>query len=408
MADPVDKIGVFVAGGPAAGINGVIKGIVQAADNAGVRVFGFMDGARGLVEGQFVRLTRPMVEDIHILGGSILGTSRYRIDDEGRDIARILANLEREGIDGLISIGGEGTLQLADVLRRSGVRIVHVPKTIDNDIAGVDRTFGFDTAVNEACRMLTSIKLDAQAGDHWFVVEIMGRNTGHLALEAGIAANCTRVLIPEAGAIRVDELVSLIRTRERCGQRWGVILVSESAHFGEGPLTRHGRLGGICEALAERLAAACAEQGLRPGLRTSNLGYFLRCAEPTGFDRSYAAQLGLGAARFILDPDRAGQMVTVVGEHLEGVPMEAVAGVVKAVDLNGIRYQALQAIADYESARTEVADQERALRKSAAHLRWLDTHADAETVRELAMRLGVQLPDLLETLEDLQARERAA
>jgi 6-phosphofructokinase 1 len=405
MSEPLQKIGVFVAGGPAPGINGVIKGIVQAADIAGLRVFGFLEGARGLVEGRFVRLTRRMVEDIHAQGGSILRTSRHRIDDDGRDIARILENLRHEGIEALISIGGEGTLKLADVLRRAGIRIVHVPKTIDNDIAGVPQTFGFDSAVNEASRMLSAIKLDAEAAGSWFVVEIMGRYTGHLALEAGIAAGCTRVLIPEEGPIQLEELVSLVESRARCGQPWGVILVAESAHFGDGYITRDGRLGGVCETLAERLETGCRARELRTSVRTSNLGYFLRCTEPTGFDRSYAAQLGLGAAQFIQDPALSGRMVTVVDDRLCPVPLEEVAGVAKAVDLQGIRYQALRAISEYESARVELKDQQRALRNAAVHLNWLDRHADPGTIRDLAMRLGVSLPDLLDSLEDLQARE---
>jgi hypothetical protein len=145
MAPQVDKLAVFVAGGPAAGINGVIKGVVQEADNLGLRVLGYVDGARGLVEGHCVYLSRQMVEDIHTQGGSVLGTSRYRMDDAGMD--RAVANLRREGVDGLISIGGEGTLKLANALRQRGFPIVHVPKTIDNDIAGVAQSFGFDTAV---------------------------------------------------------------------------------------------------------------------------------------------------------------------------------------------------------------------------------------------------------------------
>jgi ATP-dependent phosphofructokinase / diphosphate-dependent phosphofructokinase len=402
MAQQFDKIGVFVAGGPAPGINGVIKGIVQEADNSALRVLGFLDGADGLVHGRFVHLTRRMVEDIHIQGGSILGTSRYKMDAEGRDLARILDHLRREGVDGLISIGGEGTLQLADHLRRAGVRIVHVPKTIDNDIAGVAQTFGFDTAVHEASRMLTAVKLDAESSDLWFVVEIMGRYTGHLALEAGLAAGCTRVLIPEEGLVNIDELACMIDTRCRCGQPWGVILIAESAHFGEGCITRYGRLGGVSEALAERLEGVCGERKIPVRIRTSNLGYFLRCAIPTGFDRSYAAKLGLGAAQFIVDPARSGQMVSVVDDHLEAVPMEEVAGKVKAVDLSGIRYRALTAVTAYESARADLVDQTRTRDHAGKTLRWLDSHADAETVSAVAMRLGIPAETLLDVLHDLE------
>ena len=401
MEKPLPRIGVFVAGGPAAGINGVIKGIVQEADNAGAKVLGFLDGAHGLLHGRFVHLTREMVEDIHILGGSLIGTSRYRISDDGDDIARILAHLRSEGVEGMISIGGEGTLMLAERLRQAGIRIVHVPKTIDNDIAGVAQTFGFDTAVHEAARMLTAIKLDAAACDSWFVVEIMGRTAGHLALEAGLAGGVTRVLIREEGNINVDDLVALMETRERCGRSWGVFLVAESAHFGDGPVMRYGRLGGVSDELASRLEAACGAKGLACRIRTSNLGYFLRCAEPTGFDRSYAAKLGLGAARFIFNPACSGHMVTVVDDHLHPVPMESVAGKVKEVDLSGVRYQALAAVGTYESARADLAENLRAWQGAAQALTWLDRHADTDTVTRLAMRLGIPAETLLEVLQDL-------
>lgn len=406
MTEKMDRIGVFVAGGPAAGINGVIKGLVQEAGNAGIKVSGYLDGARGLVHGEFVELTRQMCENIHFLGGSIIGTSRYRIDPERGDIARIVENLRREGIDGLVSIGGEGTLALADSLRQAGFRIVHVPKTIDNDIAGLEQSFGFDTAVHEAARMLTAVKLDADASDLWFVVEIMGRYTGHLALEAGLAAGCTRVLIPEDGPINVAELVDLMRMRQECGQNWGVILVAESANFGEGYITRGGRLGGVAEALALRLEAACAEAGLSAKIRTSNLGYFLRCAQPTAFDRSYALKLGLGGARFIMDPACTGQMVTIRDDHFVGVPMGEVAGKVKQVDRSGIRYAALHAIQNYESARLTTEEHKAALARAPQVLRWLDCNANLDTVEKLAMRLGVPTESVLAVLAELAQTEQ--
>jgi 6-phosphofructokinase len=400
MRPQFGKIGVFVAGGPAAGINGVIKAIVQEADNAGIDVVGFLDGAAGLVYGRFVHLTREMVEDIHILGGSVLRTSRHKIDRSGADVERIVANFRREGIDGVISIGGEGTLQLADELRRAHVPIVHVPKTIDNDIAGIAQTFGFDTAVYEAGRLLGAIKLDAEASGNWFVVEIMGRYTGHLALEAGIAAGCTRVLIPEEGPIDTEDLAELIETRSRSGRNWGVILAAESAHFGEGYITRGGRLGGVAEELTARLERAVRKRSVPARIRTSNLGYFLRCAVPTGYDRSYAAQLGWGAARFIMDHNHCGQMVTIDDDHLRGIPMEQVAGVVKAVDLKGVRYQVLKAMAAYESTETALLEQRQAWSAARPTLEWLRQHSDLETLTEVAMRLGIPCERLLEALGD--------
>src|SRR5205823_3681917 len=143
------------------------------------------------------------------------------------------------------SIGGEGTLQLANLLMENGIAIVHVPKTIDNDIEGIPQTFGFDTAVNEASRLLGAVKLDADTSNLWFVVEIMGRYTGHLALEAGIAAGVTRVLIPEEGPIDLDALCEMVAARHAIHAHWGVILAAESAYFDEDPLVTRKPVGGI-------------------------------------------------------------------------------------------------------------------------------------------------------------------
>ncbi len=396
----IDRLGVFVAGGPAPGINAVIKGVVTEADNAGIRVYGYLDGALGLVEGRFVHLTRGAVEDISIVGGSCIGTSRHQVDLPGGDLERIQANLASQGVGALISIGGEGTLQLADLLRRSGLQVVHVPKTIDNDIAGVTQTFGFDTAVNEAVRMLTAIKLDAETSGIWFVVEIMGRYTGHLALEAGLASGCTRVLIPEEGPIDVAGLVDLLATRAACGHDWGVILVSESVELGEGYVEKDGRLGGVGIVLSDRLEAAARERGIAARIRTNSLGHCLRCALPTGFDRSYAAKLGIGAVRLLLDPAGQGQMITIEDDRFVGVPIGSVAGLRKDVDLGGARCIALRSQSAYESARLDLLERQDLEQEATAAAEWLDQHATPAVLDELAMRLGVDTEALVESLAD--------
>ena len=406
MSDVPRRIATFVAGGPAAGINGVIKGIVQAADNLDIRVDGYLDGAHGLYHRKVVSLTRRMVENIPLLGGSILGTSRFFLESDDH-IERVVANLREECVDGVISIGGEGTLQLSDRLRRHGVRAVHVPKTIDNDIAGVHQTFGFDTAVHEASRALSAIKLDAETCGLWFVVEIMGRYTGHLALEAGIASGCTRVLIPEAGPIQVAELQDLICSRAAVGLDWGVILVAESAHLGEGFITEHGRLGGIARVLAEHLSAPCTAVPEPPKLRHASLGYVLRCAQPTGYDRAYAAKLGLAAVQLMVESGSDGAVVGIQGESLKAIPMAEVAGVLKRVDLDGIHYRAMRAGEEYETARREILAHDKAHAISAERLRWLSQHADTRTMEQIAMRLGVEIETLIEVVGDL-ARENSA
>jgi 6-phosphofructokinase 1 len=348
------NIGIFAAGGPAPGINGVIKGIVQEADNHGIRARGFEDGCHGLIHNRHVLLTREMVEDIHVMGGSILGTSRLHPLKVERGVERIIETLRAHAIDGVVSIGGEGTLQLAELLRKEGISIVHVPKTIDNDIQGIRQTFGFDTAVNEASRLLGAIKLDAESSGYWFIVEIMGRYTGHLAVEAGLAAGVTRVLIPEEGPIDLPALCELVARRREMEAPWGVILVAESAHFGEGYVTREGRLGGVAEALAERLGEALTKRNIPTSLRCADLGYFLRCAEPTGFDKAYAAKLGMGAVGFLLNDETMGCMVSIEEDRFVPIPLERVAGETKFVNLNGVRYLALKETERYESGRASL------------------------------------------------------
>jgi 6-phosphofructokinase 1 len=345
------RIGVFVAGGPAAGINGVTKGIVQEADNHDIEVIGFRDGAEGLIFDRTALLTRAVVEDIHIMGGAILGTSRLDPRSVEEGVPRILNNLRANRIDGLISIGGEGTLQLAHLLLSHGVRIVHVPKTIDNDIEGIDHTFGFDTAVNEAARLLSAIKLDADTSNLWFVVEIMGRYSGHLALEAGIAAGATRVLIPEAGPIDLGALCEIVVARREIDAAWGVILAAESAYFDEDPLITQKPVGGIGAVIAKRLTEELAQREIPAKIRTASMGYFLRCAEPTGFDKSYAAKLGMLSVSCLLDEKGAGMMVSIADDRLVPIPIADVAGKVKRVNLSGVRYLALQECHRYESCR---------------------------------------------------------
>jgi len=345
------RIGVFVAGGPAAGINGVIKGIVQEASNHGIEVIGFRDGVQGLVSNHTCRLTRGMVEDIHIMGGSILGTSRLDPRTVRHGVERILTHLRGHHIEGLISIGGEGTLQLANFLLENGVAIIHVPKTIDNDIEGIEQTFGFDTAVNEAARLLGAVKLDADTSNLWFVVEIMGRYTGHLALESGIAAGVTRVLIPEEGPIDMEALVEMVAARRAIRADWGVILAAESAYFDEDPLVSRKPVGGIGEVIAKRLREELEPRKIPARIRTASLGYFLRCAEPTGFDKSYAAKLGMASVSCLLNEKTVGNMVSITDDRLVPIPIESVAGKIKRVNLSGVRYMALQECHRYEGCR---------------------------------------------------------
>jgi len=404
----IKKIGVFVAGGPAAGINSVIKGVVQAADHHGIRVMGYLDGARGLYENEFVHLTREKVENIDFLGGSILGLSRFDLRGRPSAPARIRGNLAACGVGGLVSIGGDGTLRLARDLQSQGIRIVHVPKTIDNDIAGVPRTFGFDTAVQEATRLLSTLKLDAEASDTWFVVEIMGRAAGFLAMEAGIASGASQTLIGEAGPIDVDAVARVIHSRRAAGLDWGVILVAEAAHFGRGPIRRRGRLGGVGESLGRRLEQKLNASKVTVRLRNMRIGYFLRCALPTGFDREYAARLGLAAAPLLLDGAAAGSMVFIEEDDLRRLPIADCAGEPRVVDTASARFQALQLLNEYAAAEQDVRER-RALRQAMPQaIDWLRGNLSNATLNTLAQRLGLPIEALLEVIHDMQSEGKSS
>jgi 6-phosphofructokinase 1 len=179
----------------------------------------------------------------------------------------------------------------------------------------------------------------------------MGRYTGHLALESGIAAGVTRVLIPEEGPIDLDALCEMVAARRAIHANWGVILAAESAYFDEDPLVTQKPVGGIGEILAKKLREELEHRKIPARIRTASLGYFLRCAEPTGFDKSYAAKLGMTSVSCLLNEKTVGTMVSIVDDRLVPVPIESVAGKVKRVDLSGVRYLALQECHRYESCR---------------------------------------------------------
>jgi len=400
---PLERIGIFVAGGPAAGINSVIKGVVQAADNHGIRVLGYRHGAKGLYEDDFMHLCREQVENIDFLGGSVLGISRYDLREHPGSSAEIARRLRDSGVEGLVSIGGEGTLRLANELRSEGVPIVHVPKTIDNDIRGVPQTFGFDTAVQEATRLLSTLKLDAEAADTWFVVEIMGRSAGHLAMESGIAAGVTNTQIPEDGAIDLDSLIELIRSRKQAKLDWGVILVAEACTFpGENAIRHGGRYGGVGDTLAERIEARCADEGISLRVRTSHLGYFLRCAAPTGFDREYAARLGLCAVAGLLDSAKHGTMVCVHDDVERFIPIAKTAGEPRRVDTDGARYRAMCLLNRYAAAEQDLRERKTLRGSYPEALAWLGDNLTPETLDLLAARIDDNAPHLIEALLDLR------
>jgi 6-phosphofructokinase 1 len=248
------KIGVLTGGGDAPGINAVLRAIVRKAIlEYGYEVIGIKDGWRGLISGEFLPLDLDNISGLLPRGGSILGTSRTNPFKSGDGAESILRNVSKHGVEAVIAIGGEDTLGVASKLYEMGLRVVGVPKTIDNDLVGTDYSFGFQTAVAIACEALDRLHTTAEAHHRVIILEVMGRYTGWIALEAGIAGGADVVLIPEK-PFNIEEVCECIIKRQKRSRNFSLIIVAEGAKPKGGEEVvyssgvdefGHARLGGI-------------------------------------------------------------------------------------------------------------------------------------------------------------------
>lgn len=332
---PVRRVGVLTGGGDAPGLNAVIRAIVHRAGGLGMEVVGLRRGWAALVEGdESVPLGPRDVEDIHVTGGTILGTSRTNPYAVEGGPARVVENIGRLGIDALIAIGGEDTLGVASRLVDEGVRIVGVPKTIDNDLNATDYTFGFDTACNRAAEALRNLHTTARSHSRVMVVEIMGRHAGWITLYAGIAGAAHVVLLPEV-PFTLDEICRVVRERESAGLTYTIIAVSEGAkpveeddlvlQTEERDAFGHVRLGGIAQRLARRIAELMGKE-----CRHVVLGHLQRAGAPSAFDVVLGTRLGIKAAEMVHE-GRFGMMASVSGLEIVAVPLEDAVGTLKTV-----------------------------------------------------------------------------
>lgn len=343
------RLSLCTAGGDAPGLNAAIRAIVVAADRLGWEVWGIDRGYEGLLSGRGVRRLRPdAVRPLIGQGGTILGATtsgdpfRYPVRRGGQireqDLSdRLLSLFRRHRIDAHIAIGGDGTLAIAERLFRKGLRVVGLPKTIDNDLPGTEVTFGFDTAVTVAVEALDRLRTTASSHGRIMVVEVMGRHAGWIALHAGIAGGADAVLIPEI-PYRLDSLARAVQ--ERCRGRSGhaLVVAAEGAHpLGGSPAVRTPggaggqppRLGGI----AEPLAAALQERTGRPS-RFVTLGHLQRGGSPTPVDRMLATRLGTAAVDLVRR-GRFGCMAAVTRTGIAPVPLSRIAGRLKRVPPDG-------------------------------------------------------------------------
>jgi len=331
------RVGVLTGGGDCPGLNAVIRAVVRK----GVKVHGFdfvgyREGWKGPLEGLTMPLGIEQCRGILPRGGTILGSSRtnpFKIDD---GVERIKANLERDGVEALVAIGGEDTLGVATRLADLGVNVVGVPKTIDNDLSGTDFTFGFDTAVNIATEAIDRLHTTAESHHRVLVVEVMGRHAGWIALHAGLAGGANIVLIPEQ-PFDIEEVCRLVQSRFE--SRYAPILVvSEGAipleAEGDGGMTLqsgevdafgHVRLGGIGDRIANEIEKRTGAEA-----RAVVLGHIQRGGTPTAFDRWLATRFGLQAADAVADGE-FGTMMALRGTDIIRVPLAEGTGELKLV-----------------------------------------------------------------------------
>jgi 6-phosphofructokinase 1 len=330
----VARIGVLNGGGDCPGLNAVIRAIVRkGAEHYGNVIVGFRNGYRGLLDGAVMELTPQSARGILHRGGTILGTSRidpFRVEG-GPDLIR--ETLMGYRIEGLIVIGGEGTLSTAAKLASEGTNIVGVPKTIDNDLAATDYTFGFDTAVQVATDAIDRLHTTAESHNRVMVLEVMGRQTGWIGVHAGLAGGADVILIPEHPFI-VEEVCDHIRHRHSRGHLFSIVVVSEGALPKEGtmevpPYTEdefgRPRLGGISNLIA-------AEIQRRTGYETrvTILGHVQRGGSPSAFDRVLATRYGVAAVD-LASEGKWGRMVALRGTRIEDCPLDEAVSELKRV-----------------------------------------------------------------------------
>lgn len=358
MNNPIKRIAISTGGGDAPGLNAVIRAVTLAAQRRGWEVFGIREGFNGIllperypVDGVFP-ITKDMVRGISHLGGTILGTTNHGnplrfvvTDPDGsqREVDRsddIIDHLRSMDIDALVCVGGDGTLTIANVLHQKGLskglRVVGVPKTIDNDLDKTYTTFGFDTAVAFATDCIDRLHSTAESHQRVMVVEVMGRYAGWIALHAGMASTAHAILIPEI-PYDLDKIAAKIRARQQAGRNYSIIVAAEGALPKGGQryleekakLGEVERLGGIGEQLARQLQDITGKEA-----RAVVLGHLLRGGSPTSFDRLAAMRFGAAAVR-ALDEGHSGIMVALAFPNVNYVKLEEVAGRMKGVDLDG-------------------------------------------------------------------------
>ncbi|MCK4919549.1 MAG: 6-phosphofructokinase [Bacteroidales bacterium] len=352
---PAKHIGILTSGGDCPGLNAAIRGIGKTATSEGMQVIGFLDGFRGLMENRSVRLDNSKLSGILTIGGTILGTSRdkpHRMLMGGKVVDMtdvIVENYHKNHLDALVCLGGGGTQKNAFRLSKAGLNIITLPKTIDNDVAGTDITFGFDTALGVAVDAIDRLHSTAHSHHRIIIVEIMGHRAGWLALGAGVSGGADVILIPEI-PYNNEKLAQSILQRVSKGKRFSIVAVAEGALSEEaykkiGKAKDDLRNAENDEKLAAKMKlkemeAKCTGKIMQiaddlqriTGLesRVTILGHLQRGGTPSAADRLLATRLGTACIQYIKD-EKFGIMVAAYGDSTKAVPLKDVVGKVKMV-----------------------------------------------------------------------------
>jgi 6-phosphofructokinase 1 len=333
----------MTGGGDCPGLNAAIRATAKSAFLMGYEVIGIRNGWRGFIEDKTWLLDSDNTSGIINRGGTILGTSRlnpFKIDD-GPQL--IFDGFERLGLEGLVVLGGEGTLSCASRLFQMGLPLVGIPKTIDNDVRETSYTIGFQTAVQIATEALDRLRSTAESHHRVMLLEVMGRHTGWIATYAGMANGADAILIPEIplDKERMEELCRMLKERNRRGTTFSVIVVAEGTELEGKAVGRHGldvskvemrfHLGGVGNVLGELIEE---KTGLET--RVSSLDYVQRGGSPVAYDRSLATAFGVKATKLIMERNY-GEMTALKGNRITSVALEKVADGIKTVSLNAYR-----------------------------------------------------------------------
>ncbi len=350
MKKEIKKIALLTGGGDCPGLNAVIRAVTRSAIlNYGYEVIGYKFGYRGLYNNDFMKLDLSTVSGLLPRGGTILYSSNkdnlfdYAIVEDGKTIKKDVSdvaveNLKKENVDVLVVIGGDGTLTSARDFARKGVKVIGVPKTIDNDLGSTDITFGFNTSIGVATEALDRLHTTAESHHRIMILEVMGRNAGFIALESGIAGSADVILLPEI-PYDINKIVEKIEDREKQGKLFTIIVVAEGAKPKDGDVMVAKivndspdpiRLGGIGNKLAEDLEKIVKEKEVR----CTVLGHIQRGGTTCTFDRILSTRYGVAAVELI-NEEKFGSMVCLKGNEITYDSLENVIGNNKKVDPNG-------------------------------------------------------------------------